>query len=69
MNDRNPNIERPDDTPDRPGHEGVNDPIPLPPSDEVPAPIEEPPDAPNIPDEPNPTPTGDPKPVEPTRIV
>jgi hypothetical protein len=69
MLDRNPNIERPDDTPDTSDDEGIDDPIPLPPSDDPTAPVEEPPDSPNVPDEPNPTPTGDPIPNEPTRLV
>jgi hypothetical protein len=69
MLDRNPNIERPDDMPDDPGHEGIDDPIPLPPIEDPPAPVEEPPDSPHTPDEPNPLPTGDPIPNEPTRLV
>jgi hypothetical protein len=54
---------------ERPGREGSDDPIPVPPGDPVPARIEEPPDAPNVPDEPNPGPIGDPSPKEPTRLV
>lgn len=59
---------QPDDV-ERPGSEGSNDPIPVPPTEEPPAPIEEPPDSPNVPDEPNPEPIGDPSSGEPTRIV
>ena len=54
---------------ERPGSEGADDPIPVPPRDEPPAPVQEPPDSPNVPDEPDPEPIGDPGTKEPTRLV
>jgi hypothetical protein len=58
-----------DQMPDDDSGGDVERPIPVPPVDPMPAPIEEPPDAPNVPDEPDPEPIGDPAPTEPTRLV
>lgn len=60
------------DTPadvERPSGEGSSDPIPVPPSEIPPAPVEEPLDSPNGPIEPNPDPIGDPASREPMEIV
>jgi len=54
---------------ERPGHQGTDDPIPVPPTEPPPSPIEEPPDSPNVPDDPNPTPIGDPDPIDLPQIV
>ena len=54
---------------ERPEGDDSDEPIPVPPTDVPPAPVEEPPDAPYAPDDPDPEPIGDPKPNEPTRIV
>jgi hypothetical protein len=59
---------QPDDI-ERPGSEGSEDPIPVPPGEAPPPAIEEPPDAPNVPSGPDPEPIGDPSSKEPTRIV
>lgn len=53
---------------ERPGSEGSDDPIPVPPDRLPEEPIQEPPDSPNVPDEPNPTPIGDPGANEPVRL-
>ena len=54
---------------ERPGDVGEEEPIPVPPDDLPPAPIEEPPDGPNVPDESNPEPIGDPPSDEGRMIV
>jgi hypothetical protein len=64
MSRENPDIERPNDKPNI-----EDDPIPIPPSDTPPTPIEEPPVGPTPPSSPDSIPVGDPPPREPPRIV
>jgi hypothetical protein len=63
-----PTTDAPSDV-ERPGSEGADDPIPVPPTEEPPSPIQEPPESPNVPDERDPEPIGDPATNEPTQIV
>ena len=45
------------------------DPAPVPPDQLPQEPVREPPDAPNVPDDPNPDPIGDPERPEPLRVL